>query len=365
MNNQTTNPVFHRSDIEKISACYHIKKEAIVNFAGNVNPLGLPASVKEAVATHADLFSSYPDREYLSLRNVLSNYCDVPADYILPGNGSSELIALLIEARAPKHTLILGPTYSEYSRELTFSGSTQDYYHLQETSDFRPDLDDLFHTLSDGYDFLIICNPNNPTSSAIFRDELKELLAFCKRKNIFVMIDETYVEFAPDISAITAVPLTKQFSNLMVLRGVSKFYAAPGMRFGYGITGNSEFLKTMREKQIPWSLNSLGAFAGEMLFQDHDYYQQTRNLILSERQKMYETIKKLPTFKIYPAYANFLLVKILKDGITSFDVFERCIQKGLMIRDCSSFQCLEGEYVRFCIQMPEENQRLLDLLQTI
>ena len=78
---------------------------------------------------------SYPDREYLSLRNVLSNYCDVPADYILPGNGSSELIALLIEARAPKHTLILGPTYSEYSRELTFSGSTQDYYHLQETSD--------------------------------------------------------------------------------------------------------------------------------------------------------------------------------------------------------------------------------------
>ena len=365
MNNQTTNPVFHGSDIEKISACYHIKKEAIVNFAGNVNPLGLPASVKEAVATHADLFSSYPDREYLSLRNVLSNYCDVPADYILPGNGSSELIALLIEARAPKHTLILGPTYSEYSRELTFSGSTQDYYHLQETSDFRPDLEDLFHTLSDGYDFLIICNPNNPTSSAIFRDELKELLAFCKRKNIFVMIDETYVEFAPDISAITAVPLTKQFSNLMVLRGVSKFYAAPGMRFGYGITGNSEFLKTMREKQIPWSLNSLGAFAGEMLFQDHDYYQQTRNLILSERQKMYETIKKLPTFKIYPAYANFLLVKILKDGITSFDVFERCIQKGLMIRVCSSFQCLEGEYVRFCIQMPEENQRLLDLLQTI
>ena len=365
MNNQTTNPVFHGSDIEKISACYHIKKEAIVNFAGNVNPLGLPASVKEAVATHADLFSSYPDREYLSLRNVLSNYCDVPADYILPGNGSSELIALLIEARAPKHTLILGPTYSEYSRELTFSGSTLDYYHLQETSDFRPDLDDLFHTLSDGYDFLIICNPNNPTSSAIFRDELKELLAFCKRKNIFVMIDETYVEFAPDISAITAVPLTKQFSNLMVLRGVSKFYAAPGMRFGYGITGNSEFLKTMREKQIPWSLNSLGAFAGEMLFQDHDYYQQTRNLILSERQKMYETIKKLPTFKIYPAYANFLLVKILKDGVTSFDVFERCIQKGLMIRDCSSFQCLEGEYVRFCIQMPEENQRLLDLLQTI
>ena len=116
MNNQTTNPVFHGSDIEKISACYHIKKEAIVNFAGNVNPLGLPASVKEAVATHADLFSSYPDREYLSLRNVLSNYCDVPADYILPGNGSSELIALLIEAER-----LVGSEMCIRDRDMIFS----------------------------------------------------------------------------------------------------------------------------------------------------------------------------------------------------------------------------------------------------
>ena len=357
---------FHGSDIEKVCEHYGLKKDDIVNFGANVNPLGLSEQVKKALAAHLDLLSSYPDRSYTSLRNILSTYCQIPADFILPGNGSSELISLLIEERRPKHTMILGPTYSEYSRELGFSDSTIDCFYLKPEQDFQLSVEELCLALAKKQiDFLILCNPNNPTSSVIFRDELKELLAFCKRKNIFVMIDETYVEFAPDISAITAVPLTKQFSNLMVLRGVSKFYAAPGMRFGYGITGNSEFLKTMREKQIPWSLNSLGAFAGEMLFQDHDYYQQTRNLILSERQKMYETIKKLPTFKIYPAYANFLLVKILKDGVTSFDVFERCIQKGLMIRDCSSFQCLEGEYVRFCIQMPEENQRLLDLLQTI
>ena len=172
----TTKMVFHGSDIEKICDYYHLNKEDIVKFGANVNPLGLSASVKKEIAENIDLFSSYPDRDYVSLRNTIAAYCQIPAEFILPGNGSSELIALLIEARAPKHTLILGPTYSEYSRELTFSGSTQDYYHLQETSDFRPDLEDLFHTLSDGYDFLIICNPNNPTSSAIFRDELKELL---------------------------------------------------------------------------------------------------------------------------------------------------------------------------------------------
>ena len=283
----TTKIVFHGSDIEKICEYYHLNKEDIVKFGANVNPLGLSSKVRDALASNIDLFSSYPDRNYTSLRNTISEYCNIPADFILPGNGSSELISLLIQERAPKHTLILGPTYSEYSRELSFSGSTQEYYHLQEERDFCLDIDDLCKTLENGYDFLILCNPNNPTSSAITQNELRKLIAFCAKHNIFVMIDETYVEFAPDINEITAVPLTQEFTNLMVLRGVSKFYAAPGMRFGYGITGNSEFLKTMREKQIPWSLNSLGAFAGEMLFQDHDYYQQTRNLILSERQKMY------------------------------------------------------------------------------
>ena len=88
-----TKPVFHGSDIEKISEYYHIDQNSITNFAGNVNPLGLSPSVKEAVAAHVDLFSSYPDRDYKSLRNTIAEYCDVPADFILPGNGSSELIS--------------------------------------------------------------------------------------------------------------------------------------------------------------------------------------------------------------------------------------------------------------------------------
>ena len=357
-------PVFHGSDIEKICEYYHLRKEDITNFGANVNPLGLSEHVKEVIAGHLDLLSSYPDREYTSLRDTISAYCQIPAEYILPGNGSSELISLLIETLAPKHTLILGPTYSEYSRELSFSGSTQEYYHLREEEDFHLDVDDLCRTLKDGYDFLILCNPNNPTSSAILREDMEQLLSFCSGHNIFVMIDETYVEFAPDINAVTAVPFTRKYSNLMVLRGVSKFFAAPGMRFGYGITGNAEFLRKMKEKQIPWSLNSIGAFAGEEMFKDQEYISRTRELILPERERMYRTVSQMPAYKTYEPYANFLLVKIVKDGVTSYDVFERCIKAGLMIRDCSSFQCLDGEFIRFCVMMPEDNTRLLHELGT-
>lgn len=361
----TTKIVFHGSDIEKICEYYHLNKEDIVKFGANVNPLGLSSKVRDALASNIDLFSSYPDRNYTSLRNTISEYCNIPADFILPGNGSSELISLLIQERAPKHTLILGPTYSEYSRELSFSGSTQEYYHLQEERDFFLDIDDLCKTLENGYDFLILCNPNNPTSSAITQNELRKLIAFCAKHNIFVMIDETYVEFAPDINEITAVPLTQEFTNLMVLRGVSKFYAAPGMRLGYGVTGNMDFLAKMREKQTPWSLNSLGAYAGELMLKDQEYIQKTRNLILSERDKLYKELKELPTYKVYPAYANFILLKIQKTGLTSSDAFEACIKEGLMIRDCASFQCLDGEFIRFCIMMPEDNARLLNVLKQL
>lgn len=358
-----TKPVFHGSDIEKICDYYHLDKKDIVKFGANVNPLGLSPKVKAAISGHLDLLSSYPDREYTSLRETLSDYCGIPAEFILPGNGSSELIALLIDARAPKRTLILGPTYSEYSRELALSGSTQEYYHLREETDFRLDVDDLCRTLKQGFDFLILCNPNNPTSSAVLTGDMERLLTFCLDHDIFVMIDETYVEFAPDINMVTAVTLTERFSNLMVLRGVSKFFAAPGMRFGYGITGNTEFLKRMREKQIPWSLNSIGAFAGEELFKDKEYIQTTRELILTERSRMFQAVSQMPGYKAFEPYANFILVKITREGVTSFDIFERCIKNGLMIRDCSSFQCLSGEYIRFCVMLPEDNTKLLNTLE--
>ena len=361
----TTKMVFHGSDIEKICEVYHLDPKNIIKFGANVNPLGLSENVKQQLASRLDILSSYPDRDYTTLRNTISEYCNVPAEFILPGNGSSELIALLIQERNPKHTLILGPTYSEYSRELSFSGSTQEYYHLREEDNFVLNVDDLCQTLEGNYDFLIICNPNNPTSSAITREDLQKLLTFCAEKNIFVMIDETYVEFAPDISEITAVTLTKEFTNLMVLRGVSKFYAAPGMRLGYGITGNLDFLKKMKEKQVPWSLNSLGALAGELMLQDKDYIHRTRELILSERTRLLQALVEIPTYKTYPAYANFILLKIQKPVLTSYDVFDACIRQGLMIRDCSSFECLDGEYIRFCIMNQEDNTRLLNILSSL
>ena len=87
--------------------------------------------------------------------------------------------------------------------------------------------------------------------------------------------------------------------------------------------------------------------------------------MLTDRSMMYEALSQQGVYKVYPPYANFLLLRILKEGKTAFDVFETCIKRGLMIRDCSSFQCLDGEFVRFCIMLPEDNSRLLEVLEAV
>lgn len=358
-------PEFHGSDLEKIADYYHLSKENIVLFGANVNPLGLSGQVKKDLAAHLDVISSYPDRNYTDLKKAIASYTGTSAEHIVVGNGSTELISLLISQRAPKKALLLGPTYSEYARELNLVGGTLEYYNLKEEQDFKLDISDLTDALKSDIDLLIICNPNNPTSSAVSTPDIRELLAVCRSLGIFVMIDETYIEFAPKGAALSAVPLVPEFDNFMVIRGVSKFFAAPGLRFGYGLTSNQAFLQTLLTHQNPWSLNSVGAYAGERMLKDTDYIKKTWTLIDSERTRMCTELSGLDTVKIYPAYANFVLVKILKEGLTSFDVFEKAIHQDLMIRDCSSFESLNGEYVRFCIMNPEDNDRLLDVFRSL
>ena len=223
---------FHGSDLEKVEAYYGIKKETIIPFAGNVNPLGISPLLKKSMASHIECISEYPDRDYKELRSTLSLYCNVPMEHIIVGNGATEMISLTMQLLRPKHALLLSPTYSEYTREIDLVGGHVEEYYLREDLDFQLDLDDLFAKLDDSVDLLAICNPNNPTSSALNTEEISKILTHCKKHNIFVMIDETYVEFAPDIQKISAVSLTTKFDNFMVLRGTYKFFCAPGLRHG-------------------------------------------------------------------------------------------------------------------------------------
>ncbi len=356
-------PHFHGSDIEAIEAYYGIPKESIVGFGANVNPLGLSQNIQAAIADNLHIITAYPDRNYVALRAAIADYCSADADHIVVGNGSTELISLLIQHLHPRKALLLGPTYSEYERELALCGGEMVYYDLLPEHEFQIQPEEFLAQLDDSIDLLILCNPNNPTSSAISAEIMERILAHCQERNIFVMVDETYVEFAPDIAAISSMTHVANYDNLMIIRGVSKFFAAPGLRLGYGITSNEAFINVLHTHQNPWTLNSIGAFAGELMMRDTAYISRTRELILSERERIYRELQTIPELHTFEPIANFFLVKIQKPGITSSEIFDFLIKKGLMIRDCSSFTNLKGEYIRFCIMNPSDNTRLLEGLR--
>lgn len=353
---------FHGSDLEKIEKIYGIKKEEITSFSANVNPLGVSPLLRETLAEHIDAITTYPDREYTSLRKCIAEYCGTSYENILVGNGSTELISLFIQIRQPKKALILGPTYSEYERSISLEGGTALYYPLQEAAGFQLDATDFIAHLNETIDLVVICNPNNPTSTAIPARDMRRILDACKRYDIFVMVDETYIEFADNYEEINSIPFTEHYNNIIILRGTSKFFSAPGLRLGYAITGNRDLIDYINTHKNPWMINSLAVVAGEIMFRDKDYIAQTKALISTERERMFQAFAAHPDFKPYKPSGNFILVRILKEGLTADELFERAIQEKLMIRNCSSFPFLDEHYIRFCVMNPEMNDRLLHCL---
>lgn len=353
---------FHGSDLEKIEEIYGIRKEDIVSFSANVNPLGVSPLLRSALSEKIDVITSYPDREYTSLRRCIATYCGTEPEHVIVGNGSTELISLFIQIEHPKKALVIGPTYSEYEREIALGGGTTLYYPLRERDNFHLDVEDFLTHLNESIDLLVICNPNNPTSSSITRKEMRHILDACKQHDIYVMVDETYVEFADNMDEISAVPLANYYNNIVILRGTSKFFAAPGLRLGYAITGNRDLIKAINTRKNPWTINSLAVVAGETMFTDISYIKETKALISAERSRIYNTLKQHPAFKVYEPSANFILVRILKDDLTSQELFDLAIRERMMIRDCSTFPFLDNKYIRFCFMNPADNDRLLACL---
>lgn len=360
----TSNDLFHGSDLDVIAKRYDINIDSIIPYASNVNPMGMSPVARQALLDNIDAVSSYPERDYATLKEKISNYCGANPDKIILGNGTSDLLRLTFETVKPEKTMIVGPTYSEYARTAKLFGSVTIGYMLRNSEDFELDEESFVKNLTDDIDALVLCNPNNPTSKLINRNQLDIILDACLTHNIFVIIDETYIEFVKDVNLASAIAFTRKYDNLIVLRSVSKFFAVPGLRLGYAITSNEDFLDATANSKVPWSVNSLASVAGVM-FEDEKYINLTKSLIQTERNLIYSAMSTRKTIKVFKPEANFILIKLLKEEQTAHEVFDYCIKKGLMIRDCTDYEGLGDKYVRFCFLKPEQNDNMVNTILEI
>lgn len=217
---------FHGSDIERVAKHFGLKEEDICNFSGNVNPMGLSEQLRHKLIENIHLVTSYPDPDYVKLKHNIAEYVDSKEEYVLLGNGSTELIAHYIDYVNPKKVLIVGPTYSEYEKKSRTLNAEVHYCPLKMESDFTHDIAEIIHDCHEDIDLLVLCNPNNPTASCISSEGLLPVFDHCKAFGTHILIDETYMDFVDDAHSVSAVSLMDAYDNCIVL-GVFQSFSQP------------------------------------------------------------------------------------------------------------------------------------------
>lgn len=330
-------------------------------YNANLNPMGVPETVTKALSENLDAVVRYPGDYYGNLKSAIAVYLKCDADHVALANGSADLLHKYAIAVAPKKAMVLVPTFSQYEAVLNVHGCEMSYYELEEAKNFEFDLADFVSKLDSSLDMIIIGNPNNPTSQIISRDDMETLAAVCRELDIFLVIDEMYIEFTEDYEKLTCVPLVEEYNNIAVLRSVSKFFAVPGLRLAYAIMNNKEYMKAI-ETKVPTDISSLTAVACLTMFRDTKYIEESRSQIYTERNLIYSAMAPSKKVKLYKPYANFMLVKLLDVEVTAEKIVDACRLKGIMIRNCGNIKGLDNRYIRFCFMKPSQNDLLVNTI---
>ncbi|MDZ5252266.1 histidinol-phosphate transaminase [Clostridium sp. LIBA-8841] len=352
----------HGANLFDLSSKLGLNKTDIKDFSSNINPFGASKKAKNAILENIDMVSMYPDPKYTALKEAISEYCNCKKENIIVGSGATELISSFISIINPKKALLLSPSYSEYESELEKINCEIVKFFSKEEDDFKIDVHKLINSInSSNYDLVIICNPNNPTGFAFSKDEISSLL---KNTSTIFMVDETYVEFTePEIYSST--PLVDNFSNLFVIRGTSKFFSTPGIRLGYGLISNKKIKEEMLEKLDLWNINIFATTMGEIMFKDKEYITSNTSKLKEERDFLFKELSSIEDLKVYESYSNFILCKITSKKLTATELYNKLLEKGLIIRNCSSFEGLNEYFFRVCVLKPEDNKLLIENLKNL
>ena len=331
---------------------YH--HQGCVDFSANCNPLGTPDKVRQAVADSLDELVNYPQVGYESLKKAIAQYEQVNKEQVICGNGAAELIYTLILALRPRQALVLAPTFAEYEQALENLGCRVDYYGLKRECSFQPQ-SDFFDRLTPQVDVVFLCNPNNPTGLLLEREFLERVLDICDKHQTMLVVDECFLDFVKEPKKYSLKEELSENPHLFLLKAFTKRYAMAGVRLGYGLCQNLDLLERMGRMTQPWNLSVIAQKAGIAALKEEDYVRRGRQIVFQEIERMKQEFQKLG-IKTYDSQANYLFFEGPKD------LWEKCLDKGILIRDCSNYTGLSKGYYRVAVKMPQENDRLLKAL---
>lgn len=326
-----------------------LSPEAVLDFSVNGNPYGPSPLVHDAIANVR--IDRYPDRDTLALRRALSQHLDIALEQILVGNGSMELLWLVVFAfLSPSDAvLIIEPTFGEYARAATLMGTHMHAYTTRSEEAFCIDTDAIMQLLHQVRPrVILLCNPNNPTGVYVPVVTIRAWAATLPR-SLFV-VDEAYLPFASEADSM----LSAAMANVLVLRSMTKAHALAGMRLGYAV-GHPDILASLRKVHPPWSVNALAQAAGVATLSDDTHLKHSLAQIAQAKQNLVHGLRVLG-FPSVPSTTHFFLLKVGNARACR----QALLLRGIQVRDCTSFGL--PQYIRIATRRPEENAQLLTAL---
>ncbi len=249
----------------------------------------------------------------------------------------------------------MAPTFAEYEQALENLGIVRvDYYGLKRECSFQPQ-SDFFDRLTPQVDVVFLCNPNNPTGLLLEREFLERVLDICDKHQTMLVVDECFLDFVKEPKKYSLKEELSENPHLFLLKAFTKRYAMAGVRLGYGLCQNLDLLERMGRMTQPWNLSVIAQKAGIAALKEEDYVRRGRQIVFQEIERMKQEFQKLG-IKTYDSQANYLFFEGPKD------LWEKCLDKGILIRDCSNYTGLSKGYYRVAVKMPQENDRLLKAL---
>lgn len=306
-----------------------------LDFSANLRPEGPPGWVKSVMAASLVYARYYPDRAMAAAREGLAAYAGISAECILPMPGGAAAIDLILSRRQGR-VLIDPPTFGEYAERARVHGLS-----VCRAEDTAVGADDL----------RIVCNPNNPTGSALTPGEILSLHDTVRQRGGALLVDEAFIDYCPEY---TVRPHVRP--GLTVVGSMTKILCVPGVRLGY-ICAEPDEIDRLSRVALPWQLNMLASAIAAELPNHLDEMRRDAEINRHRREELARSLTALGA-SVAPSHANFLLAAFPRDMTRAA---ERLRAQGILVRTCESFG-LPGHFLRLAVRTEEENARLVEAL---
>lgn len=327
----------------------------IVKLDANENPYGPSPTIRDAIMEELQNLHHYPSKP-TELTRAIARYASVKPENVILGNGSDEVLEMLLKAfvEPGEEVIVSTPSFQVFPKAARLASARVKSVRMLEG--WRWDVEGILKALTPLTKIIYVCSPNNPTGSILSEDEALRLMeAPC-----LLVLDEAYWEF----SGKSFVGLVRDSENLVVVRTFSKAFGLAGLRIGYAI-GDPGIIDCLGKVKVPFNVNRLAIAAASAALKDIGYLERVTGLIKEERGRLYEELRRLPKIKPYPSQGNFILMEVSETGLESRALTKKLLDQGILVRDLSDLGGFKGSFIRATVGKPEENDLFLRSLREI